>query len=114
MHERLPGHTSVVAAQLGEFKRAQLLCTGSPSLHAVFGSGNVQWCPFVPPRPVQVEVVIAYIAHCGSTQRGTRAPANWAADNSGGTTLMRTPVPSSNPARVVTLGKMWACQWNGP
>jgi hypothetical protein len=30
---------------------------------------------------------------------------------SGETTLMATPVPSSNPAVVVALGQMWACQW---
>ena len=32
---------------------------------------------------------------------------------SGLTMLMATPVPISNPARVVALGQTWMCQWNG-
>ena len=36
------------------------------------------------------------------------------AENSGGTMLMSTPVPRSNPATDTSFGQMWACQWNGP
>ena len=42
-----------------------------------------------------------------------RPPRSSSAACSGLITLMYTPVPSSNPARVVILGRMCACQWNG-
>ena len=32
---------------------------------------------------------------------------------SGFTMLIRTPVPSSNPATVVSFGTTWTCQWYG-
>ena len=42
------------------------------------------------------------------------APERQSQLNGTDTTLISTPVPSSNPARVATFGRMWACQWKSP
>lgn len=44
-------------------------------------------------------------------QRGAMQDCSSLVASSGGTTLIITPVPSSKPARVVSFGQRWACQW---
>ena len=43
-----------------------------------------------------------------------RYPVRCRAASSGATMLIITPVPCSNPARLVRRGTMCTCQWNGP
>ncbi len=52
----------------------------------------------------------AQAAKAGTAQAGTATLSSSVAC-SGGTMLMRTPVPASNPAAVVSFGHTWTCQW---
>ena len=72
------------------------------------------------PRPLRIAQLRAGVSRAGRPGRrpqpvsatGTGAASSSAAC-SGFTMLMSTPVPSSNPATVVSFGTTWTCQWYG-
>ena len=94
----------------GHFPASSLLCA-LPGAYPARSATVPVPTPPQPATPTQSPTSPRTPGPGAPTQCASADTLSVSAASSGETTLMATPVPSSNPAVVVAFGQMWACQW---